>query len=823
MLFDPKYRASFSSLPSNAHEYNIIGFDTEDNSAGEVISFAFYDGGKHTGKDKFYYTTDNKDAVRFILEYPETSMFVAHNLEYDLNNVFKADDFKYINEQIKTPKLVKATLLGSKNFFYNSNAFFFSSLRKMGDVVGLPKLEGEEQDRFNPNYVVRDAEICYTYMMRLQKSIIDNYQMRMRATVGALSMGVFRTHFMKSKKQTTFNNPELLKAYYGGRTEIFYKGIIAGKIKIPDINSSYPHVMYKYKFPDTSTLCKSSIHTHTYGVGKFKVRVPKNTFIPVLPHRSPEGKLFFPVGTFTGYWTYNEMNEAIKHGVKIIKEYDGVGTNKGIRPFKEFVDNFYTERRECKKDIKKFEKKKKLLKREQLDLLSNLMRSEELKYILNNLYGKFAQHRSNAILIRRPLSQLELESRMKGEWKESRLGPFYQYKSKTDNAAMTANYLWAIYVTSYARIEMHRHLMTIHKAGGILLYGDTDSIMFAGEIDDSVLDIGSGLGQLEYERAKDGSDVFDLALFRQAKGYLICNLTGTRLRQKGLRRGDFLKEAKIMKVACKGVPTDYAYDFILCNMAAFERPMKQNEYFISCAASKSQRKQILGINVWDEVEKRMNLEYIKRMGEGVTKPVNAKDIEAIEQNVRGALVPAYEEKIKEFGYAIIRKRPTNVFTKVKIPKGWIKSYPWEPGEEKRLSSKSKILLRAIHYRNLPEDTVWFAGYVTGIYTGGNHDKSRREFLELRLTQFEGDILDFCSLYARINIKVFNKLNLLKKLNNVKDMLLTVTKIDDEEVKIEAIKDDKLIDFKKLKNLKAVEEKNKLRDYLRRKGKLPLNF
>lgn len=801
MLYDPQFKGSFSTLEAKPFKYNIVGFDTEDNSAGEVISYAFYDGGTNTGKEKFYYTTNNEDALRFILEYPETSMFVAHNLEYDVNNIFKQTDFKYIDEQIRTPKLIKATLLGSKNFFYNSNAFFFSSLKEMGKIVGLPKLDGDEQDRFNPNYVVRDAEIVYTYMSRLQDSIDKNYGMRLRATVGSLSMAVYRTHFMQSKKQVTYNNPELLKAYYGGRTEIFYKGIMTDKIRIPDINSSYPNVMYRKEFPDTGTLTKSSIKTHKFGVGKFKVRVPKDTFVPVLPYRSSEGKLFFPVGTFTGYWTYQEVRTAVEHGTKIIKEYDGVGTNRGVRPFKDFVNHFYTERQDCKKIIK--------IAKNELKLLTAKMRSEELKYILNNLYGKFAQHRSNGVLVRRPLTEAQIERKIKGEYNETRIGPFHEYKAKNDTPALTANYMWGIYITCYARLELFKHLITVHKFGGTLLYCDTDSIMYSGFISDNTLNIGSELGQLEYETADDGTSEFDMALFRQAKGYLICNLTGKK--KKGL------KEVKIVKVACKGVPTAHAYDFILRNFASFDKPMRQREYFVSAGAKNSKIKRALGINVWDEVHKRMNLEYIKRHGEGVTKPVNVRDIPALEENVRGGTVQTYERTIKEFGYDIIRKEPTQVFTKCKIPKGWNKKEKWEKKIEADLSSKQVILLKAIHFHNLPDDTVWFSGYVQKVMK----IKTYGHFLELRLTQFEGDILNFCTLKARISVKLFNKLKLLTSLENIEGTLITVIKIDDEETKIECVKDNELINFNELKGNEKEKDNLKLLKYLEKKGKITL--
>lgn len=800
MLADPQFKGAFSSLDPKPYEYNIIGFDTEDNSAGDVISYAFYDDGLHTGKDKFYYTTNNQDALKFILEYPETSMFVAHNLEYDINNVFKGTDFKYIDEEIRTPKMIKVTLLGSRNFFYNSNAYFFSSLKKMGDVIGLPKLKGEQQDRFNPNYVIRDAHIVYKYMSELQKNIIDNYGMRLRSTVGSLSMAVYRTHFMSGKKQQTYNNPELLKAYYGGRTEIFYKGIVKGPIRIPDLNSSYPNVMYRYRFPDTGTLTKSSIKTHEFGIGKFKVKVPVKTFVPVLPYKSPENKLFFPVGTFTGYWTYQEVREAVKQSAKILKEYDGVGTNRGVTPFKKFVGHFYGERQDYKKIIN--------IDKDPLCVLKAKMRSEELKYILNNLYGKFCQHKSSGILVRRPLTIGQIEQKIKGEYNEKRIGPFYEYKAKEDAPAITANYMWGIYVTSYARLELHKHLLAVYNGGGTILYCDTDSIMYSGTIPDNTLDIGTELGQVEYELGPDGSDTFGMALFRQSKGYLICNLTG--------KKKNGLAELEIVKLACKGVPTDYAYDFILHNLAVFDKPMRQREYFISAGAKKSHLTRALGINVWDEVQKKMNLEYIKRSGDTITSPVNVDDISALEENAKGAVVQTYEQTVKQFGYSIIRKKPAQIFTKVKIPKGWNKKHAWEKKAEYDLSSKRMVLLKAIHFHNLPEDTVWFSGYIQKTVK-----LKYGTFIELRLTQFEGNILDFCSLKARINLKVFNQLKLLTNLKNIEGTLITVVKINDEMTKVEAIKDNNLVNFAELKQKEDANEDLKLLNYLEKKGKITL--
>jgi hypothetical protein len=807
VLANPEYISSFNQLSPNALEYNIVGFDTEDNSDGTPVSFAFWDGGKNT-KDGYYYTTCVKDAENFILNYPETTIFIAHNLEYDINNLCMHNNFKYIDEEIKTPTLVKATLIGSKNYFMNSHSFFFGPLSKMGDVVGEPKLSGDEQNVFNPKYVITDAKIVYLYMTELQRQLNKDYGIRIRTTIGSTAMAIYRTCFMENKKQVTYNNPELLRAYYGGRTEIFYKGIIKGPIKVVDINSSYPNVMQKYEFPDTSTLNKSSIKTHKFGVGKFTVRVDPSIHIPVLPYKSPEGKLFFPVGEFTGYWTYQEIRYAEKFGTEIIIEHDGVGTNKGCRPFKSYMDYHYNMREKDKVKIKEITNIQNKTPIDLINLNVAQMGSTKNKYFQNTLYGKFCQHKANGLLCRRPQTSKQLEFKMNGmEFNHTRIGPFHEYKQTEDTPAKTANYLWGIYTTSYARIELHKHIANVHDNGGIVLYCDTDSVMYSGDLPEGTLDLGPKLGQLEYETTNDGREFFDMALFRQAKGYLICNYTGKT--KKGL------KELEIVKSACKGVPTEFAYDFILRNMASFDKPMKQREYFISAYAKNSTIKRKVGLNVWDTVEKKMNLEYIKRIGQGITRPVNSNEIEALEINVRGATVETFEENLKDFGFSINRKEPKKIFTKCTIPKGWKRSYKWEMDVEKKLKSRKIIYLKTIHFDNLEDDTTWFSGYIKGI----RNDKFS-EYLEIELTQFEGDILPFNGLKAWINVKTFNKLFLLKKYSkDLVNTLVTVTKIDDEEIKIEAIQNNTPVDFKELSKEKEKQQKQKLIDYLNKKGKI----
>jgi len=226
-----------------------IGFDTEDDTRGRVLACAFFDG------QDFFYTTDPDQAVTYILNYPEPSVFVAHNLEYDLANLFKHCDYRYIDEMRKAGWLVYASLRYSKHYFINSASFFSRSLAEMGEMIGLPKLEG---DVFNPAYVKRDAEIVQVWMTRFQERINRVFAVNLHHTIGQLAMDIFRARYLKDRRLYTFNHPDCLRAYYGGRVEMYYKGLIKN-VRVYDINSCYPYVMAERLYPDPEGMRRMSM------------------------------------------------------------------------------------------------------------------------------------------------------------------------------------------------------------------------------------------------------------------------------------------------------------------------------------------------------------------------------------------------------------------------------------------------------------------------------------------------------------------------------------------------------------------------------------
>ncbi len=680
---------SYGPVSPTLKPCRIVGFDTEDDSRGTPISFAF-----HTGTETFY-TRDADEAVEYIFNSPDVTCFVAHNLEYDIGNLFKHCDFKYVHEMIYASRLLTVSLFGSKNFFLNSSSFFQGPLKALGKLVGLPKLEG---DPFSEVYNLRDAEIPQLFMSRMQDRL-NKMGINLGVSIGQLSMATYRRNFMRERIMT-FNKPDCLEAYYGGRVEVFYKGVITGPLHVADIRSSYPDVMRNEAYPDTSTIEPSMLATHRFGYGRFTIEVPDTLFIPPLPYRSAAGRLFFPTGILTGCWTYAEVREAVAMGCRVLAETPGFGTRYAVNPYGEFIDSFWDQREAVKKKLKVAP-----------DDPDANFESLFLKLIMNNRYGKDAQHKPSTLMTRFRMAASKLEQ-LKGVT-ECKIGPFFGYTIPREKAPRTANYLWGVHTTAYARISLLRKMVAVHASGARLLYCDTDSIMFTGEAGKNALDFGPGLGQMDLE-------TYDLGVFRQAKGYLLCN-----------RGEDGIHD--VVKVACKGVPTQYALEFIQEGLARALKPMRLKEAQIRIHAKTNKDKENkffedIGVNVWREVPKTMKGVYIKRSGaRGVTRPVNVAQIPLLE-----ATSFSLEGRMEDMDGIPFRPqvKPGEVFRNVRIPPGWHRRTNALVTAEKFFTAQKMQFLRREQLEGLAKGDAWFSGRCLRVESG-----KYGKFLVFRLSTF----------------------------------------------------------------------------------------
>lgn len=784
-LFNPDYFGAFQKTDLKPMEKNIVAFDTEDDSKGKPLAFSFYDGGRVL-KAKSFYTRKAEEAMEFIYNYPVESIFVSHNLEYDLPNLMKFCGFLYVDEIIKAPLMMQVTLVGTKHVLMNSLSYFKGSVKQMGQLVGLKKLEGKKKSALNKAYAIRDAEIVYRYMTLFQHRLVTQLGVPLSLSIGSIAMNVYRNRFMDRNEQATYNHPRLVsEAYYGGRVEVFYRGVTKGKVYVTDINSSYPNVMRNYSYPDTQFLEKSRLKTHRFGVGKFKVHVPNTIFTPVLPIKSASGRLFFPVGTFEGYWTYAEVRKAIEQGATVLKEYDGVGTNASIDPFKEFISYFYEMRLKCKNKIGELEKKFGAKVYSQTEYLEAKFESELLKNIMNNLYGKWCQHKARTKMSRRPIPESVLESTL-GKYEEKRVGEFWEYVQTESQAPKTANFLWGLHVTAHARLELVKHLETVIKNGGTLLYCDTDSIMFTGERAAKAMPVSNKLGDLSKE-------TYDKGIFRQAKGYLLCNY------KKGSK-----KKLEIKKVACKGVATTHAYEFIVEGMATAIKPMRFKEALIRTGVKKNAQAVLdneIGFNIWRDVKKVMQAIDIKRTpGFGVTYPVKYEDIETLEEN---ATQTAEDWSPKLSRNPIHREKKEEYFRGTVVPKNWFR----ETGIPKEVCEpKTKaFFIRRLDLKAVKPGQVWFSGDVIRCV-----DVKGRRCAEIILGAYFGEFFSHRAITALLPLRTLKILEANER--RISGKRIVVSLDEDEELQIEIFAKKNRV---KLKNPIEEEKKTSIEEKNRR--------
>ena len=125
----------FSTIESQLKKHKIIGYDTEDNSKGIVTEHAFY------SADGPFHTYSYEEALDCIYSQKEQTIFVCHNLEYDVANLFRHDDYVMIDEMTYSGQLLKVTLAGTTHYFINSSSFYQGKLESMATIVGLETLD----------------------------------------------------------------------------------------------------------------------------------------------------------------------------------------------------------------------------------------------------------------------------------------------------------------------------------------------------------------------------------------------------------------------------------------------------------------------------------------------------------------------------------------------------------------------------------------------------------------------------------------------------------------------------------------------------------
>lgn len=413
-------------------------------------------------------------------------------------------------------------------------------VKDWGELLGLEKKEVDfehDTEETISEYCRRDVEITGRAFLSYLEFVRQHNMGGFALTAAGQSYRCFRHRFMKSKSilhydQYTYN-AFTRAAYYGGRVECGIIGSKEGSFAKLDINSMYPAIMQRHKYPGKirqwiRDISVSELERKIQGCcGIAEVEI--STDEPAYPlHR--EGKLIFPTGEFIAYLCTESISRALEKGH--ITKVRQLMTFDAVVMFEDFVNYFYPLKQQYSKE-------------------HNGVWTKTVKLVLNSLYGKFGEKRSREIARDQtpgaPVSRIPGLYSREGlhdelpafDWRYDRhsnqdeeyvRGVEYSLLNTTitevgeDEGPGSAPQI-AAHVTDYARNLLYRYMRLLPE--GAVIYCDTDSLIieekhlsYLSEVIDN-----ETLGCLKIEGCASAVEI------RGAKDYTF----GGDLRRKGIR------------------------------------------------------------------------------------------------------------------------------------------------------------------------------------------------------------------------------------------------------------------------------------------------
>jgi hypothetical protein len=391
-------------------------------------------------------------------------------------------------------------------------------------------------------YCKLDCLILFEILTQFNELVFNQFTINIDKvlTLPALSMRIFKTHFMPEKTVYQIHGKvanNIRESYSGGAVDVFIPHNKIGTYSISnvfrklwsyDVNSLYPFVMYTKPMPiGLPTAFEGDItkvDSNAYGFFYCKITSPSFLEHPILQRiiKTSEGiRTIAGLGTWIGWIYSEEMYNAIKYGYsfEIIKGY----TFEKGELFKSFIDKLYNLRLEYPKGHPM---------------------NQIAKLIMNSLYGKFGMRDEitkmeiyNSLTVEDQAilsSVLDLYDSTITDILELENHTLIVRNSLTDLTynekedffhGPEVNVAIASAVTAEARIHMSQFK---NNPKFHLYYSDTDSIVIDSPLPDSM--IGSALGLMKLEH------IIDKAVFLAPKVYALITDSGQEIvKVKGLK------------------------------------------------------------------------------------------------------------------------------------------------------------------------------------------------------------------------------------------------------------------------------------------------
>lgn len=434
-------------------ELELCGLDTEDDGEGNPLLFgAVFSRGRIWARDR-HVMLDKLSALAARLGGLEVWLT---NMEYDLLNLFGIERIGELSLRFGKSYLVGAKWKGRKIDFRDTIRHVPVSVEKLGELIGKVKLE---KGLFVPGRKItekkllrrclRDAAITYQTARRL-RTLYREVGGRPRLTLASSAYHIWKERYWKRE----IHRPNLeqwqaaFEAYYGGRTEPFSVGTFE-HVRACDASSMFPWAMLQGDFPVPwgpfrRWVKGSPIEPN----GFYRARVVSELPLPVLPYRSDHG-LIFPNGSWSGWYVGSEL-ECFKRAGGKVRILSGFAYAQSCRPFDGYIKTMFKRKNAAKGARRLF-----------------------YKLLLNALYGKFGQRGERVVAM--PLDKFEKLEYAPTSYRI--FADFALFSEKRDPPPW-GNNVWSAIVTARARERLWQEMARIERAGGKLLYCDTDGVLF---------------------------------------------------------------------------------------------------------------------------------------------------------------------------------------------------------------------------------------------------------------------------------------------------------------------------------------------------------
>lgn len=442
-------------------------FDIEAKNWKEFLIMGSYDGEHYQEHESI------SDFMEYIFSTNHTNSTVyAHfggifDFLYIIDFLFSQNTptFEITNIILQGRKMLKFDITKNKRriSFVDSSGLFPFGLAKLTESFNVKHKKLDEDvshltkvTKKLRKYLEHDNKGLWECLEKFANSQYIN-QVGLKLTRSGTSFAVYKNFFNADLPVIPSAVKDFARlSYYGGRTEIFkplYKGF-KKPLNVYDINSMYPDSMFRNKYPAEFSHWTTELDLKEFSIYHCVVTCPKNLKIPLLATKST-GKLIFPTGTFEGHFTNVELVKALSLGYKVNKVFKGAVFNDGGYMFKDFIDHFYTLRKNTNDPVEKI----------------------IYKDIMNHLYGRLAINETREqVTFEQPKEGGKIHSIMDFGDYEIRLYTSEKKIFTYSNPALSS------FVTSYARLKLFEYMEAVNFD---VYYCDTDSLFTPRKMKDS--------------------------------------------------------------------------------------------------------------------------------------------------------------------------------------------------------------------------------------------------------------------------------------------------------------------------------------------------